>query len=318
MPHRRVLLARPRGFCAGVDRAIATVEQALQRFGTPVYVRRQIVHNRLVVADLEQRGAIFVEECDEVPPGSVLVLSAHGVAPEVHEQARQRCLRVIDATCPLVTKVHREARRFSEAGKEILLIGHHGHEEITGTLGQAPDRIHLVQDPDTDIPERDLGDVVWLSQTTLSVDEVNSAVHRLRQQLPHLADPPSDDICYATQNRQEILKEIAPRCALVIVVGSANSSNSVRLVEVALQAGAHRAHLVDDADEIDEAWLPGTGNIGVTSGASAPEAPVERVLQRLQLYGFHDVEVVGTTVESQVFALPPGPAGEKLTAPPAR
>ncbi|HEY5032575.1 MAG TPA: 4-hydroxy-3-methylbut-2-enyl diphosphate reductase, partial [Actinomycetes bacterium] len=253
---RRVLLASPRGYCAGVDRAVITVEKALDLYGAPVYVRKQIVHNRHVVETLEARGAVFVDETDDVPEGALVVFSAHGVAPSVHEEAARRGLRTIDATCPLVTKVHHEARRFAEEGFEILLIGHEGHEEVVGTSGEAPEHITLVDGPGA-VDSLELADptrVAWLSQTTLSVDETNETVGALRRKFPLLLDPPSDDICYATQNRQEAIKVVAAESDLVIVVGSRNSSNSVRLVEVALSAGAGAAHLVDHADEIEDAW----------------------------------------------------------------
>ncbi len=256
---RAVRLAAPRGYCAGVDRAVITVEKALDLYGSPVYVRKQIVHNKHVVADLESRGAIFVEELDEVPEGKTVVFSAHGVSPVVHEEAAARNLKTIDATCPLVTKVHHEAKRFASDDYDILLIGHEGHEEVEGTAGEAPEHIQLVQSPDDvdSIVVRDPEKVAWLSQTTLSVDETMATVDAIRKRFPELLDPPSDDICYATQNRQLAIKEISQGADLVIVVGSANSSNSVRLAEVALEAGAKAAYRVDDASEIDEAWLEG-------------------------------------------------------------
>ena len=302
----RVLLADPRGYCAGVDRAVVAVEKALEIHGAPVYVRKQIVHNKHVVATLERRGAIFVDETDEVPEGSVVVFSAHGVSPAVHQEARDRNLQTIDATCPLVSKVHSEAKRFAREDYDILLIGHRGHEEVEGTSGEAPAHIHLV-DGDDDIANvqvRDPEKVVWLSQTTLSVDETLATVERLKQRFPHLSAPPSDDICYATQNRQQAVKQMAAECDLVIVVGSTNSSNSVRLVEVALEAGARQAHLVDFAAEIDQAWLEGAGTIGVTSGASVPEVLVSEVLDWLAERGFADVEPVKAAEERLVFALP--------------
>ena len=277
---RAVLLAAPRGYCAGVDRAVVTVEKALDLYGAPVYVRKQIVHNKHVVADLESRGAVFVEELDEVPEGQTVVFSAHGVSPAVHTQAAERSLKTIDATCPLVTKVHHEAVRFAADDYDILLIGHEGHEEVEGTAGEAPDHIQLVQSPDdvAGIVVRDPAKVAWLSQTTLSVDETMATVAAIRERFPLLLDPPSDDICYATQNRQLAVKEISPDTDLVIVVGSGNSSNSVRLVEVALEAGAKASYRVDDASEIDEAWLDGVRTVSVTSGASVPEELVEGVL----------------------------------------
>jgi 4-hydroxy-3-methylbut-2-enyl diphosphate reductase len=304
---RTVLLAAPRGYCAGVDRAVITVEKALDLYGAPVYVRKQIVHNKHVVRTLEARGAIFVEELDEVPEGSTVVFSAHGVSPAVHAQAEQRGLKTIDATCPLVTKVHYEARRFAADDYDILLIGHEGHEEVEGTAGEAPRHITLVQSPDdvAAVKVRDPSRVAWLSQTTLSVDETMETVGRLREQFPNLLDPPSDDICYATQNRQQAVKEIAKTAELVIVVGSRNSSNSVRLVEVALESGAAASYLVDDASEIDEAWLDGVGSVGVTSGASVPEDLVEGVLEFLSARGFPVARTVHTAEESLIFALPP-------------
>ncbi|HEY7043907.1 MAG TPA: 4-hydroxy-3-methylbut-2-enyl diphosphate reductase [Nocardioidaceae bacterium] len=304
---RQVLLAAPRGYCAGVDRAVITVEKALDVYGPPIYVRKQIVHNKHVVRTLENRGAIFVEELDEVPEGSTVVFSAHGVSPAVHEQASERRLKTIDATCPLVTKVHNEARRFANDGYDILLIGHEGHEEVEGTSGEAPDNITLVQGPG-DVADLDLRDpqrVAWLSQTTLSVDETMQTVDRIRQRFPNLLDPPSDDICYATQNRQQAVKEIANGADLVIVVGSGNSSNSVRLVEVALEAGAQAAYRVDDASEIDEEWLEGADSVGVTSGASVPEDLVEGVLDFLGERGYPMASSVHTAEESLIFALPP-------------
>src|SRR6478609_754878 len=263
---KNVLLAAPRGYCAGVDRAVITVEKALDLYGAPVYVRKQIVHNKHVVANLESRGAIFVEELDEVPEGRTVVFSAHGVSPAVHAQAADRGLKTIDATCPLVTKVHHEARRFASDDYDILLIGHEGHEEVVGTTGEAPGHIHLVDGPaDVDrIEVRDPEKVAWLSQTTLSVDETLETVRRLRERFPALLDPPSDDICYATQNRQVAVKEIAADADLVLVVGSANSSNSVRLVEVALENGARAAHRIDDASEVEESWFDGVRAVGVT------------------------------------------------------
>jgi len=306
-PTRRVLLASPRGYCAGVDRAVITVEKALQLYGPPIYVRKQIVHNRHVVETLEGKGAVFVEENDEVPEGSVVVFSAHGVAPEVHEGASRRNLRTIDATCPLVTKVHNEARRFADEGFQILLIGHEGHEEVVGTTGEAPAHITLVDGAGgaerVEVPDPDR--VAWLSQTTLSVDETTETVDALRKRFPLLVDPPSDDICYATQNRQEAVKAIAADSDLVIVVGSRNSSNSVRLVEVALTGGARAAHLVDVAAEIDQAWLVGVQTVGVTSGASVPEILVQGVLDRLAEAGFGDVQEVSSAEEHLLFALPP-------------
>jgi 4-hydroxy-3-methylbut-2-enyl diphosphate reductase len=304
---RRVLLASPRGYCAGVDRAVVTVEKALAIYGPPVYVRKQIVHNTHVVQTLEARGAVFVEETDQVPMGATVIFSAHGVAPVVHEEAARRQLRAIDATCPLVTKVHHEARRFASDDYDILLIGHEGHEEVVGTTGEAPDHIHLVEGPDDvdRIEVRDPARVAWLSQTTLSVDETMETVRRLRRRFPALIDPPSDDICYATQNRQLAVKQIAAQAQLVIVVGSRNSSNSVRLVEVALESGADAAHLVDTAREIDEAWLDGVRTVGVTSGASVPEILVRDVLDWLAERGYAEAEEVVAADETLLFALPP-------------
>ncbi len=304
---RAVRLAAPRGYCAGVDRAVITVEKALDLYGSPVYVRKQIVHNKHVVANLESRGAIFVEELDEVPEGKTVVFSAHGVSPLVHEQAAARNLKTIDATCPLVTKVHHEAKRFASDDYDILLIGHEGHEEVEGTAGEAPEHIQLVQSPD-DVPGivvRDPQKVAWLSQTTLSVDETMATVEAIRERFPQLLDPPSDDICYATQNRQLAIKEISDGADLVIVVGSANSSNSVRLAEVALEAGAKAAHRVDDATEIDEAWLEGVQSVSVTSGASVPDDLVDGVLEFLTERGYPDAQAVHTAEESLIFALPP-------------
>ncbi len=302
-----VLLADPRGYCAGVDRAVITVEKALDLYGSPVYVRKEIVHNKHVVNNLRDRGAIFVEELDEVPEGATVVFSAHGVSPMVHAEAAERSLKTIDATCPLVTKVHHEARRFANEGYSILLIGHEGHEEVEGTAGEAPDHITLVQTPD-DVDSLEFPEgtrLSWLSQTTLSVDETMETVRRLREKFPQLEDPPSDDICYATQNRQVAVKEIAKNADLVIVVGSANSSNSVRLVEVALEAGAKASYRIDDISEIDESWLDGVENVGVTSGASVPDDLVQEVLEYLAERGHPGAEAVRTADESLIFALPP-------------
>jgi 4-hydroxy-3-methylbut-2-enyl diphosphate reductase len=302
-----VVVAAPRGYCAGVDRAVITVEKALDTYGPPIYVRKQIVHNRHVVENLEARGAIFVEELDAVPTGATVVFSAHGVSPAVHAEAKDRGLKAIDATCPLVTKVHHEAKRFARDDIDILLIGHAGHEEVEGTTGEAPEHITLVQSPtDVDgVEVRDPSRVAWLSQTTLSVDETLETVSRLRQKFPLLINPPSDDICYATQNRQLAIKQIAQHSDLVIVVGSANSSNSVRLVEVALEAGAKASYRVDNATEIDEAWLDGVHNVGVTSGASVPDDLVQGVLDFLVSKGFPMATEERLTEESLVFALPP-------------
>ncbi len=303
---KRVLLAAPRGYCAGVDRAVVTVEKALELYGPPVYVRKEIVHNKHVVQTLAGRGAVFVDETVQVPEGATVVFSAHGVAPSVHTEAAQRSLKTIDATCPLVTKVHREARRFADTDYDILLIGHEGHEEVVGTSGEAPEHIMIVDGPDdvAHVRVRDESKVVWLSQTTLSVDETMETVRRLRERFPQLIDPPSDDICYATQNRQQAVKKMAPECDLMIVVGSANSSNSVRLVEVALEHGARAGHLVDYAAELEDAWFDGVGTIGVTSGASVPEILVREVLASLAERGYVDVQQVTAAEESVLFALP--------------
>ena len=304
---KRVLLAAPRGYCAGVDRAVVTVEKALELYGSPVYVRKQIVHNKHVVESLEKKGAIFVDETDQVPEGARVVFSAHGVSPKVHEEAADRRLKTIDATCPLVTKVHQEARRFAADDLQILLIGHHGHEEVEGTAGEAPDHIRLVDgleqartiqiDPDRP--------VAWLSQTTLSVDETLEMVGTLKERFPQLQDPPSDDICYATQNRQVAIKQIAPQTELVLVVGSTNSSNSVRLVEVAKEYGAKAAYLIDYASEVEDEWFEGVETIGVTSGASVPELLVKDLLEELARRGFSDVSEFRAMEESLLFALPP-------------
>ena len=304
---KKVLLAAPRGYCAGVDRAVETVEKALEKYGAPVYVRKEIVHNRYVVDSLADRGAIFVDETDEVPEGAHLVFSAHGVSPAVHEEASRLNLQTLDATCPLVTKVHNEAKRFARDGFQILLVGHEGHEEVEGTAGEAPEVTHLVDglegvDALPDFP--DTQPLVWLSQTTLSVDETMQIVVKLKERFPHLQDPPSDDICYATQNRQVAVKAISERCDLMIVVGSQNSSNSKRLVEVALEAGARASHLVDYAHQIDEAWLEGVETVGVTSGASVPEILVRDVLEFLAERGFTSVDEITTASEKIVFSLP--------------
>lgn len=303
---KKILLAAPRGYCAGVDRAVIAVEKALERFGAPVYVRKQIVHNIHVVRELEARGVIFVDEVADVPPGSNIVFSAHGVSPAVVQQAADRELNAIDATCPLVTKVHREAVRFSGQDYHILLIGHEGHEEVEGTMGHAPENTTLVNDPEeaSRIEPPETENLIWLSQTTLSVDETMETVRRLRERFPHLQDPPSDDICYATQNRQVAIKKIAPECDLVIVVGSPNSSNSVRLVEVALEYGAKASYRVDYASEIEQAWLEGVETIGVTSGASVPEVLVDHALADLSDAGFTVVEEVRTAEEDLQFSLP--------------
>ena len=303
---KRILMAAPRGYCAGVDRAVDAVEQALAHYGAPIYVRKEIVHNKYVVEALSKRGAIFVSETDEVPVGARVVFSAHGVSPAVHAEAAERRLDTIDATCPLVTKVHKQAVRFADKDYDIILVGHTGHEEVEGTQGEAPDHIQVVGTPDEveGVVVRDPSRVVWISQTTLSVDETRETVDRLRQRFPQLIDPPSDDICYATQNRQGAVKHIAPQVDVMVVVGSANSSNSVRLVEVALEAGAGAAYRVDKADELDEAWFEGARTVGLTSGASVPEILVREVIEWLQEHGFPTVEVARTETESTTFALP--------------
>lgn len=304
---KKVLLAAPRGYCAGVDRAVVTVEKALDLYGPPVYVRKEIVHNKYVVEALIARGAIFVDEVEEIPEGSTVVFSAHGVAPVVHEESLQRNLKTIDATCPLVTKVHSEARRFANEGYQILLIGHEGHEEVVGTMGEAPDVMTLVEHPDeaATVEVENADKLIWLSQTTLSVDETIQTVDALKARFPQLISPPSDDICYATQNRQAAVKVIAPKCDVVIVVGSGNSSNSVRLVEVALEAGARTAYRVDYARELEPEWFADAAVVGVTSGASVPEILVDEVLDWLAQRGFGDVDEVETAEETLVFALPP-------------
>jgi 4-hydroxy-3-methylbut-2-enyl diphosphate reductase len=304
---KRVLLAAPRGYCAGVDRAVVTVEKALDLYGAPVYVRKEIVHNKHVVSTLEARGAIFVSENDEVPEGQTVIFSAHGVSPAVHESAAQRNLKTIDATCPLVTKVHHEVKRFAAEDLTILLIGHEGHEEVEGTAGEAPDRIILVDGVDgiDEIKVPDENKVAWLSQTTLSVDETLTTVAALKKRFPNLIDPPSDDICYATQNRQVAIKEIAPQADLVLVVGSRNSSNSVRLVEVALEYGTKAAYLVDYAAEVKDEWFVGVETIGVSSGASVPEILVQDLLKELAKRGYGDVETVTAMEEHLLFSIPP-------------
>jgi 4-hydroxy-3-methylbut-2-en-1-yl diphosphate reductase len=301
---KKVLLASPRGYCAGVDRAVIAVEKALDHYGAPVYVRKQIVHNKHVVSSLEKRGAIFVDEVDEVPEGSILVFSAHGVSPAVVAAAEARGLNTIDATCPLVTKVHREVQRFAKEDYDILLIGHEGHEEVEGTAGEAPDKVQIVDVDIQGVRVRDPKKLIWLSQTTLSVDETMETVVRLREKFPTLQNPPSDDICYATQNRQVAIKKVGAESDLVIVVGSANSSNTVRLVEVAKDAGAKAAYRVDFASEIDEAWFEGVETVGVSSGASVPEELVEEVLDYLAARGFGDVRNVTTAEEDVQFSLP--------------
>jgi 4-hydroxy-3-methylbut-2-enyl diphosphate reductase len=301
----RILLAWPRGYCAGVERAVDTVERALRIYGAPVYVRKQIVHNLPVVRDLERKGAVFVDQETEVPQGAVMVLSAHGVAPEVYANSSERGLSVIDATCPLVTKVHLEAKRFAREGYTILLIGHEAHEEVVGTSGEAPESIVLVRSPEeaetihVDDPTR----VAYLSQTTLSVDETNEVIGVLRERFPAIEGPPRDDICYATQNRQEAVKDLAGQSDVILVIGSANSSNSNRLVEVARSMGTP-AYLVDDETEIDPAWLEKRDTVGVTSGASAPEWLVERMVEHLKSMGATEVTQLRTVEEHMRFSLP--------------
>ncbi|MBU7599138.1 4-hydroxy-3-methylbut-2-enyl diphosphate reductase [Streptomyces sp. P38-E01] len=303
---RRVLLAAPRGYCAGVDRAVIAVEQALEQYGAPIYVRHEIVHNKYVVETLRKKGAIFVEETAEVPPGEIVIFSAHGVAPVVHDEAKRGQLATIDATCPLVTKVHKEAVRFAKDDYDILLIGHEGHEEVIGTSGEAPEHITLVDGPKDvgSVEVKDPSKVVWLSQTTLSVDETMETVDALKEKFPQLISPPSDDICYATQNRQTAIKQVAAQSDLVLIVGSKNSSNSVRLVETALVHGAKAGHLVDNASELDEAWLEGVTTVGLSSGASVPDVLVEGVIQWLAERGWSDVEVVQPVEEHIQFSLP--------------
>jgi 4-hydroxy-3-methylbut-2-enyl diphosphate reductase len=302
----KVLLAAPRGYCAGVDRAVVTVEKALDVHGAPVYVRKQIVHNKHVVEDLEKRGVIFVDELSEVPEGSLVVFSAHGVSPAVHAEAKERNLKTIDATCPLVTKVHNEAKRFAKDGYKIILIGHEGHEEVEGTMGEAPDNMVLVDGLDQveKLEVKEGEKIAWLSQTTLSVDETLETVHALKKKLPILMDPPSDDICYATQNRQAAVKNIAPQVDVLIVVGSSNSSNSVRLVDVALEAGVKKSFRVDSRDELKKEWFEGTKSVGLTSGASVPEELVDGVLAWLSENGYGDVEEVEIIEEHITFSLP--------------
>ena len=303
---KRVLIAAPRGYCAGVDRAIVTVEKALELYGAPLYVRKEIVHNKHVVSTLEQKGVIFVNETDEVPEGQTVVFSAHGVSPAVHAEAERRNLKTIDATCPLVTKVHHEVKRFADAETEILLIGHEGHEEVEGTAGEAPGKVRVVDGLDgaRNVQPTPGKNLIWLSQTTLSVDETLESVAILKERFPEIASPPSDDICYATQNRQEAIRGIAAQSDLVLVVGSTNSSNSVRLVEVALEYGAKAAYLVDYASEAKDEWLVGVETVGVTSGASVPEELVQELLKWLEMHGFHDQQEVEAKKESLTFALP--------------
>jgi 4-hydroxy-3-methylbut-2-enyl diphosphate reductase len=304
--HSRVLLAAPRGFCAGVERAVTMVERALEVHGRPVYVRRHIVHNLTVVARLSELGAVFVAETADVPPGAVVIFSAHGVAPAEYEEAARRDLTVIDATCPLVTKVHREARRLRDAGYDILLIGQPGHDETIGTLGVAAGSIQIV-DPSAavaDVDVRDPARVAWLSQTTLSFGETRSAVRRLRRQLPQLTDPPSDDICYAAENRQNAVRKIAEQADVVLVVGSAHSHNSAMLARVAREYGAPAAYLVDGPEDADPRWLAGASTVGVTAGASAPADQVTALLDWLAGHGYGDVGEATVARETQRFALP--------------
>ena len=304
---KRVLLAAPRGYCAGVDRAVITVEKALDLYGAPVYVRKQIVHNKHVVSTLENRGAVFVDENDEVPEGAIVIFSAHGVSPAVHASAAARNLKTIDATCPLVTKVHHEVKRFASEDLTILLIGHEGHEEVDGTAGEAPDNVILVDGIEgiDSIQVKDENKVAWLSQTTLSVDETLATVAALKKRFPNLMDPPSDDICYATQNCQVAIKQIAEVADLVLVVGSTNSSNSVRLVEVSLEYGAKAAYLIDYAAEAKDEWLEGVKTIGVSSGASVPEILVKDLMIWLAERGFSNVETITAMEEHLLFAIPP-------------
>jgi 4-hydroxy-3-methylbut-2-enyl diphosphate reductase len=301
-----VLLAAPRGYCAGVDRAVIAVEKALDHYGAPVYVRKEIVHNKHVVTGLEKRGAIFVDEVDEVPEGSTLVFSAHGVSPAVVKASEARGLNTIDATCPLVTKVHREVQRFAAEEYDILLIGHEGHEEVEGTAGEAPDHVQLVDGKEgiDNAKVKDPKKVIWLSQTTLSVDETMETVLKLREKFPTLQNPPSDDICYATQNRQVAIKKVGSESDLVLVIGSANSSNTVRLVEVALEAGAKAAYRIDYASEIKEEWFEGVETVGVSSGASAPEELVDEVLEYLEKRQFGAPIEITTAEEDVQFSLP--------------
>jgi 4-hydroxy-3-methylbut-2-enyl diphosphate reductase len=302
---KRIILAAPRGYCAGVDRAVQTVEKALELHGPPVYVRKEIVHNKHVVQKLAERGAIFVEEETEVPEGELVVFSAHGVAPAVHENSALRQLRTIDATCPLVTKVHVEARKFAEQGYTIVLIGHQGHEEVEGTTGEAPEHIVLVETV-ADVDELEIDDpdhVAFITQTTLSVDETSEIIARLRERFPNITSPKSDDICYATTNRQIAVKQLAAKCELVLVIGSTNSSNSNRLVEVAREHGA-ASHLIDNASQVDEAWLDGVETVGITSGASAPEELVSELVEYFRERGADEVGELRAVDEDVRFMLP--------------
>jgi 4-hydroxy-3-methylbut-2-en-1-yl diphosphate reductase len=301
----KLLLAAPRGYCAGVDRAVQTVERALELYGAPVYVRKEIVHNKHVVEELRERGAVFVESETEVPEGATVVFSAHGVAPSVHANAAQRQLATIDATCPLVTKVHVEAKKFAAEGYTIVLVGHAGHEEVEGTMGEAPDNIVLIEN-EQDVDELEVDDpskVAYISQTTLSVDETRAVINRLRERFPEIIGPRTDDICYATTNRQAAVKQLARKCDLVLVIGSRNSSNSNRLVEVAREHGAD-SHLIDNETEVLEEWLEGKRVVGITSGASAPDALVQRLVRFFEDRGTNDVEVLEVVQEDVRFMLP--------------
>jgi 4-hydroxy-3-methylbut-2-enyl diphosphate reductase len=301
----KLLLAAPRGYCAGVDRAVQTVERALELHGPPVYVRKEIVHNKHVVEQLRERGAIFVDEETEVPDGQTVVFSAHGVAPAVHENAAKQSLKTIDATCPLVTKVHVEARKFAAEGYSIILIGHDGHEEVEGTMGEAPAQMLLVQsEEEADrIEVEDEDRVAYLTQTTLSVDETDRIIRRLRERFPAIRGPKSDDICYATTNRQMAVRQMARECDLVLVIGSRNSSNSNRLVEVARDLGAE-SHLIDNEAQVREEWLEGKRVVGITSGASAPEELVQRLVEFFRARGTHDVSELEVVQEDVRFMLP--------------
>ena len=301
----QLLLAAPRGYCAGVDRAVQTVERALEMYGAPVYVRKEIVHNKTVVEELRGRGAVFVESVADVPEGATVVFSAHGVAPSVHARARTRSLATIDATCPLVTKVHVEAKKFAADGYTIVLIGHAGHEEVEGTMGEAPEDIVLVQ-TEEDVDRLEVADperIAYISQTTLSVDETRAIIDRLRQRFPAIVGPRTDDICYATTNRQAAVKQLAAQCDLVLVIGSRNSSNSNRLVEVAREHGAD-SHLIDFEAEVREEWLTGKRVVGITSGASAPESLVQRLVDFFRARGTTDVQELEVVQEDVRFMLP--------------
>jgi 4-hydroxy-3-methylbut-2-en-1-yl diphosphate reductase len=315
----KILLSRPRGFCAGVDRAIDVVEMALGMFPSPVYVRKEIVHNKHVIDSLAEKGAVFVEELNEVPNGSLVIFSAHGVSPAVRTEAAARSLKVIDATCPLVTKVHMEAIRFAQEGRSIILVGHAGHDEVIGTMGEVPGQIQLVGTVEEAerVEVRDPERVAVTTQTTLGVDDANVIIKVLRRRFPKLSMPSSDDICYATQNRQTAVKQIAERAEVVLVIGSANSSNSRRLREVAESSGAH-AYLIDDASEIDPAWLQGVRAVGITAGASAPEHLVQEVIQYLKDHGAGELEEIEAVQERVTFTLPAELVREKVERAPAR